>query len=312
MTPDRLPGIVDQPAARPRLRLGVCPDQWGVWFAEDDRQIAWQQTLDEMAFAGFRYLEIGPYGYLPTDPTRLSEQLERRGMTAVAGTVWARLHDADAWPRTEESVRAVAGLLAAVGAEVLVYLPTLYRDDKTGAPTEPRSLDGPAWREYLRGLNRLGPLVRRDYGLRLVLHPHADTHIATTADLERVLAETDPGDLGLCLDTGHVAYAGGDPLALIDSYPDRIDYVHLKAMDPAVVAQAHAEDWPFGEAVARGCSVAPPAGTPQLGPVLEALSALDRDLYVICEQDLYPCDPALPLPNAIAIRDHLAGLGLRP
>jgi inosose dehydratase len=56
--------------------------------------------------------------------------------------------------------------------------------------------------------------------------------------------------------------------------------------------------------------VRPPAGLPDMKDLVAKLTTLDRELYVICEQDLYPCDPALPLPNAIATREFLAECGL--
>ena len=147
----------------------------------------------------------------------------------------------------------------------------------------------------------------------MVLHPHGDSHIETPEDIDRIFQATDPDYVNLCLDTGHIVYGGGDPIAMVKQYADRISYVHIKAFDPDLVKQAHDEDWPFGEAVARGASVTPPAGEPNMQQLVDALADMDKDLYVICEQDLYPADPAFPLPNAIATREYLAsvGLGLR-
>ncbi len=139
---------------------------------------------------------------------------------------------------------------------------------------------------------------------------HGRTHIETPQDIERVLAATDPTYVNLCLDTGHIVYGQGDPVEMIRTYADRVSYVHIKAFDPALVEQAHAEDWPFGEAVARGASVTPPAGEPDMHRLVDALADLDKDLYVIVEQDLYPADPAFPLPNAIATREYRADCGL--
>ena len=69
-----------------KLTIGVCPDQWGVWFPEDDKQIHWETALDEMAEAGFSVMETGPFGYFPTDPKRLQEEMDKRGFRVVAGT----------------------------------------------------------------------------------------------------------------------------------------------------------------------------------------------------------------------------------
>lgn len=293
-----------------KLTVGVCPDQWGVWFPEDPLQIPWEQALDQMAEAGFSIMETGPFGYFPTEPARLAEQMGKRGFKVVAGTGWGVLHRQEAWAATERAFRAIAQTHAAVGAEYVVHLPPMFRDEHTGAFTDVRHLDGDAWDLYVKNANRLGRIMKEDYGLQMVLHPHGDSHIQTRQDIDRIFQATDPSYVGFCLDTGHIVYGLGDVNDLIRTYPDRISYVHIKAMDPALVKQAHDEDWPFVKAVKAGCSVPPPEGEPDMVSLVEALAELDKELYVICEQDMYGCDPSYPLPNAIKVRRYLASIGL--
>jgi inosose dehydratase len=71
----------------PRLRLGSRPDSWGVWFADDLRQTPWRRFLDELAGVGYEWLELGPYGYVPTDPAQLGDELAGRGLRASGGTM---------------------------------------------------------------------------------------------------------------------------------------------------------------------------------------------------------------------------------
>ena len=293
-----------------KLTIGVCPDQWGVWFPEDEKQIPWRTALGEMAEAGFSVMETGPWGYFPKDAKELQSVMDEHGFRVVAGTGWGILHKEEAWAETERTFRAIAETHAAVGAEYMVHLPPLYRDDKTWEFTDERELTGDAWRLYVENANRLGKLLKEDYGLTMVLHPHGDSHIETPEEIARVFEATDPEPVSFCLDTGHIIYGGGDPVTMIDEYPERIGYVHIKAFDPDLTREAHEKDWPFGEAVAKGASVRPPAGLPDMRDLVAKLTTLDKELYVICEQDLYPCDPALPLPNAIATREFLAECGL--
>ncbi len=127
--------------------------------------------------------------------------------------------------------------------------------------------------------------------------------------MERFLAETDPDLVTLCLDTGHIAYCEGDNLKLIQDYPERIGYVHLKQVDPQVMAKVRAEEIGFGEAVKLGAMCEPPQGEPPMAPILDALAALDHvELFAIVEQDLYPCEPDTPLPIATRTLDYLHGL----
>ncbi|MDO4242475.1 MAG: hypothetical protein Q4C85_01695 [Actinomyces sp.] len=104
-------------------------------------------------------------------------------------------------------------------------------------------------------------MLLEDYGLKMVLHPHGDSHIETPEEITR---------------------------------------------------EAHEKDWPFGEAVTKGASVCPPAGLPEMHAFVDALAGLDKEIYCICEQDCYPCDPAFPKPNAINMRTYLAECGLGP
>jgi inosose dehydratase len=236
--------------------------------------------------------------------------MDKRGFRVVAGTGWGILHKPEAWADTEKTFREIAETHAAVGAEYIVHLPPMFRDEKTWDYTDDRVLSTEAWNAYISNADRLGRIMKEDYGLQMVLHPHGDSHIETPADIDRVFQATDPDYVGFCLDTGHIVYGGGDPMELCRKYPERISYVHIKAMDEGLVKQAHDEDWPFGLAVAKGCSVAPPAGAPDMPSLVEALADLDKELYVVCEQDMYPCDPSYPLPNAIQTREYLASVGL--
>lgn len=296
-----------------RLHLGSCPDSWGVWFADDPRQTPWDRFLDELSGVGYEWLELGPYGYLPTDPGRLREELDKRGLKVAGGTMHGHsgLHRPGDFDTIVAATRKVAELTAAVGARHVIFVPVPgYRDDETGAYLEPAELDEEAWRTLVDSTNELGRIVAEDYGLKLQFHPHADSHVETQAQTERFLEETDPRWVNLCLDTGHLAYTRADNVEIIRRFPDRIGYVHIKQMDPAIVEKAEAEDLAFGQAVAMGASCEPPAGLPDIPSVVEALEELDAELFVVVEQDMYPVDFDKPEPVARRTREYLRGVGV--
>ena len=139
-----------------KLTIGVCPDQWGVWFPDDPKQMAPRQAWQEMAEAGFEVIETGPFGYFPTDPKELQKWCDEFGMRVVAGTGWGILHKQEAWETTLRTFRAIAETHAAVGAEYIVHLPPLYRDDKTWEWTDDRVLSDDAWKLYVEHANALG------------------------------------------------------------------------------------------------------------------------------------------------------------
>ncbi|MER7902858.1 MULTISPECIES: sugar phosphate isomerase/epimerase family protein [Streptomyces] len=289
-----------------RIRIGSAPDSWGVWFPDDPQQVPWERFLDEVSEAGYEWIELGPYGYLPTDPARLADETARRNLAVSAGTVFTGMHHGPAvWDRTWEHVAGIAALTRAMGAGHLVVIPSFWRDDKTGEVLEDRTLTPAQWRDLTTQTERLAREVRDRYGLRIVVHPHADTHIDSEENVNRFLDATDPELVSLCLDTGHYAYCGGDSVELIRTYGERIGYLHLKQVDPAVLADVVANEVPFGPAVARGVMCEPPGGVPALEPVLDAARALGTDLFAIVEQDMYPCPPDKPLPIARRTREFL-------
>jgi inosose dehydratase len=291
-------------STRSRLRLGSCPDSWGVWFADDPSQTPWHRFLDELAGAGYRWLELGPYGYLPTDPGRLREEVDRRGLRVSAQAVFGGLHNPDKWDQDLADARGVAELVVAMGGTHVVLLP-----DDVG-PDAPE-LDPDQWRTLMEANSRLGRILKEEYGLQAVFHPHADSLVGTQAQIERFLQDTDPAWVDLCMDTGHIAYYDGDNVELIQLYPDRIGYLHIKQVDPQVLKQVREEHLGFGEAVRRGVMVEPPLGVPEVEPVLEALDRhVDGELFMIGEQDLYPCDPDVPLPIARRTYQYLRELGV--
>jgi inosose dehydratase len=288
------------------ITIGTAPDSWGVWFPSDPEQVPPEVFLREVAEAGYEWIELGPYGYLPSDPTALSEQLEAHGLGVLAGTVFEHLHRPDSWDAVWTQVTDVAALTEAVGGKHIVVIPETWRHHKTGDPVESRELTSEQWKQLATGLDELGRRILDEYGLRVQFHSHADSHVGYQPEIERLLESTNPEWLNLCFDTGHIAYYGGDCLELIKKYPDRIGYLHLKQINPLVVAQVLDKDLSFPEAVRMGAMIEPPMGVPEMPALLDAVSALDRDIEGIIEHDLYPCSPDLPLPIAKRTKAYLS------
>jgi inosose dehydratase len=295
------------------LRLGTAPDSWGVWFAEDPHQVSWRQYLDELPRAGYVWTELGPQGFLPQDPARLRDELDRRGLRVCGGTVFAALHQGkEALQKAVDAFSREARLLTAVGAGYLVHLPEQYTDMHTGAATDAAQLDAEHWTNLISGTNELGRVLREEFGVELVFHPHADTHVDTQERIERFLNDTDPQYVNLCLDTGHIAYCNGDNAEIVRRFPDRVTYVHLKQVDPVVRERVRRENLSLAEAVPLGVMVEPPYGVPAMPTLLAALADLDRDIFCVIEQDLYPVAADVPLPIAARTAGYFVACGLGP
>jgi inosose dehydratase len=296
-----------------QLRLGTAPDSWGVWFPSDPHQVTWDVYLDEIARVGYVYTELGPQGFMPQDPEQLKDELAQRGLTVVGGTVFAGLHKgSEALEKAKREFGQEAKLLSAVGAEYLVHLPEQYTDQHTGEATEGAELDAEQWKNLVTGTDELARYLLEEYGVKLVFHPHADTHVDTQDRIERFLTDTDPEFVNLCLDTGHVSYCEGDNVEIIERFPERITYVHLKSVDPVVRARVIEENLSLADGVKLGVMCEPPYGVPDMPPLLDALGKLDRDIFCVIEQDLYPVTPDIPLPIGARTAGYYVGCGLGP
>jgi inosose dehydratase len=296
----------DNPAG---LRIGTAPDSWGVWFPDDPNQVPWERFLDEVQAAGYHWIELGPFGYLPTDPNRLSDELAKRDLQLSAGTVFTGFHKGDdQWERAWNQALDVAGLVSQLGVEHLVVIPDLWRSDATAQVLESRSLTDEQWTKLAAGHDKLGKALLEQYGIKQQFHSHADSHVGTYKEVERFLAETDVAFTNLCLDTGHFSYYLGDNVKLIEAYPERIGYLHLKQVEPDILADALKNDMPFVEAVARGVMTEPGgAGIPEFAPIIEAVAKIDPNIFAIVEQDMYGCDIDFPFPVAKRTREHIFG-----
>jgi inosose dehydratase len=291
------------------LRIGTAPDSWGVWFPDDPRQTPWNRFLDEVQEAGYSWIELGPYGYLPTDPHQLEDELGKRELSLSAGTMFTAFHkqDSSTWEDAWEQAEKIGSLVSRLGAEHLVVIPALWGPEELSTP-KLRALDEEQWTRMTEGHNRLGKALLEEFGLKQQFHSHAESHIGTYREVERFVNETDPQYANLCLDTGHFAYYGGDNLKLINAYPDRIGYLHLKQVDPDFLFDVLKNGISFVDAVPQGIMTEPPRGIPDFAPIIEAVSGIDPNIFAIVEQDMYPVRSFDdPMPIATRTLKHIFG-----
>jgi inosose dehydratase len=290
-----------------QIRIGTAPDSWGVWFPNDPGQIPWDRFLDEVQASGYHWIELGPFGYLPTDPGRLADELAKRDLKLSAGTVFTGFHKDDGqWERAWAQALDVAGLVSQLGVEHLVVIPDLWRSDSTAEVLESRTLEDQQWSKLAAGHNKLGQALWEEFGIRQQFHSHADSHVGTYREVERFLQETDPRFTNLCLDTGHFAYYLGDNLRLMEEHPERIGYLHLKQVEPDILADTLKSDLPFVDAVALGVMCEPGgSGIPEFAPIIEKAAEINPEMFAIVEQDMYGCAIDYPFPIAQRTREHI-------
>ncbi|HXW16490.1 MAG TPA: TIM barrel protein [Terriglobia bacterium] len=292
------------------IKIGTAPDDWGVWFPSDPKQTPWSRFLDEVVEAGFEWIELGPYGYLPSDITALRQELDRRKLKVCGTFAMSHLEDPAAWPDLEKQVVGGGELLAALGAGYLVLIDDTYSDLFTGQPTRPSRLDPNSWKKLIDTTHRIADIAKARFGLTLVYHPHAETHVEYEDQIETFLEQTDPGRVSLCLDTGHHAYRGGDPVAFMRKHHNRIAYLHLKSIDGDIQRKVTLEKIPFALAVGMDMFCEPAKGMVDFRAFGDVLREVGYDGWAVVEQDMYPAPFDKPLPIAKRTRAYLREIGI--
>jgi len=292
------------------VKVGSAPDSWGVWFPSDSKQTPWQRFMDEVAEAGYEWIELGPYGYLPKDLPTLRAELDRRGLKVSGSFVLAPFEDSSAWLQIEQQARNMGTLLAGVGAQYMVLIDDVYSDLFTGKRTTSAELDESQWKSLVETVHKLADLAYREFRLKVVFHPHAETHIEYESQVEKLLQDTDPDKVSLCLDTGHHAYRGGDPVSFMRKHYRRIPYLHLKSVDRDKQRKVEAEHIPFAIAVGQDMFCEPSAGAVDFIAFRDMLREINFEGFGIVEQDMYPAPFDKPLPIAKRTRAYLREIRL--
>jgi inosose dehydratase len=241
------------PTADAGLQLATGPVCWGVDFADAPGNPAWPDVLDEIGRSGVKWLELGPVGYLPEHEEALRAELEARGLGAVGTFLFEPLHDPAQRELVAAKTRRTCDLVAAGGGGLLVVIDAVSdaRSSSAGRPDDAPRL-GARDREALLETLRVVVAIAHEHEVRPVIHPHAGTFIEFEDEIDAVLSSFEDEELGLCVDTGHSAYAGLDPAKLAATYADRLEHLHLKDVDPEVVRRAVEGSWSFWRASDAG------------------------------------------------------------
>jgi inosose dehydratase len=292
------------------VKVGTAPDNWGVWFPSDPKQIPWERFLDEVVEADYKWIELGPPGYLPFEPALLTSELQKRGLEVTTGFVMHHFEDPALWPIIESELHSVGKVLQHLGAPLLLLIGDTYTDLFTGKPTRPATLDSDQWKRFIHTVHRMATMARDLYGLQTVFHPHGETHVEYEDQIEQFLEDTDPDLISLCFDTGHHAYRGGNVVTFMSKHHKRIPYLHLKSIDGEIRKRVKAEHIPFAKAVAMGLFCEPSQGAVDFLAFRDVLDKVNYEGWAIVEQDMYPAPFDQLLPTAKRTRQYLKQIGI--
>ncbi len=293
------------------IRIGNAPCSWGVEFADDPRNPAWKQVLQENAEAGYTGIELGPVGFMPEDPAILGEALDEYGQTLVGGVVFRPFHDPARWDEVMDGAVRTCRALRAHGAEHLVLIDSISprRAPTAGRADEAEQMDLAEWSAFRERIATVAKMGTEEYGLTVGMHAHAAGFIDFEPELERLLDEVDEGIMKICFDTGHHAYAGFDPVAFMKRHMVRISYVHFKDIDPNVKADVIAKRTGFYDACAQGIFCKLGDGDVDFPAVRQVLLDSGYQGWCTVEQDCDPAGNTSPIDDAKHNRGYLQSIG---
>ena len=268
------------------MRIANAPCSWGILELESTALApSPAQVLDEIAATGYDGTELGDWGFFAADPRQLAEDLERRHLTLAGAFVDVALTDPAAHAAGETTAVKIARLVADTvrlkpdttkeksesrptetsecrSRETSASAPMIVLSDatarvpdrtaKAGRITHLDSLAPAQWDIVAAGAERIATAVRESTGLRTAFHHHCATYVETPEEIAALMQRTSSGVLGLCLDTGHATFGGGDPVMLVDRYGDRIWHVHFKDCSRAIADRARADAWDYVTAIRHG------------------------------------------------------------
>jgi inosose dehydratase len=291
------------------VRIANAPTSWGIEDPGDPVNPPWPRVLDEVAAAGYAGVELGPLGYMPDHPAKLRSELDMRGLELVAGFVFVPLHTPEGVAAGLRLARRTCELLSQAGARHVVIIQgfTPEREREAGRAGAAPGMTDAEWGTLVEGVHELARLAADEYGLLPCFHPHAGTHVEFEAEVERLVASTDPDLVSLCIDTGHCAYAGIDPVDLYRRHAERVAYLHLKDLRPDRLAEGEPS---FEEAVVAGAFCPLGEGVVDFHALQAALAERDYDGWAAVEQDQLPTDTESPARQAAASLRHLRQVGL--
>lgn len=289
-----------------KVKLGIAPIAW----TNDDmpdlgKENTFEQCVSEMALSGFTGSEVG--NKYPKDPEVLKKALELRGVE-ICNQWFSSFLITKPFEEVEAEFRAQLAFLKAMGSKII------------GASEQSHSVQGQMetpvfghkyvmndeeWDQLCTGLNKLGKIAKEEYGISLTFHHHMGTVVQTAEETERLMAGTDPEYVSLLFDSGHFAYCGEDPVAMVTKYVNRIKHVHLKDIRPDVVEKVKADDMSFLAGVRAGAFTIPGDGCVDFPSIFKVLEEADYEGYMVVEAEQDPAK-ANPLEYAIRARKYIA------
>ncbi len=292
-----------------KVHLGITPTGWSN--GDDptidlDPPIRYQQIFSEMALAGFEGSQMS--GKYPQDINDLKNELKLRNLTISEPWVGTLFTVDGKRDQTVQEFKKQMQFMKEMGGTSIVVAElgnAVHQKPVAPIPNRPKFTDK-QWQDMTNGLNNLGAMAKKE-GMQLCYHPHIGTGVEDFADIDRLMANTDPDKVKLLLDTGHLYYAGVNPLAVTQKYAQRIKHVHLKNIRQPVLDASIQKGSSFLQSIRDGVFTVPgdiQEGAIDFDPILKELASAKYEGWLVVEAEQDP-NKTNPLHDALIARSYL-------
>jgi inosose dehydratase len=303
------------------IKISGAPCCWGVDDPKNPYLPPWERVLKEASQAGYKGIELGPYGYIPMDIDRVQAELAKNDLTIIAGTIFDDLVSESNLENLLQQVDDICSLITKLPPspkEKDQKFPTPYlviidwghdeRDYNAGHPDRAPTLPEEDWNRMMRHIRALSERASK-FGVRAVIHPHAGGYIEFEDEIKRLLKDIPYEIAGLCLDTGHLYYSKMDPVQWLKDNKDRLDYIHFKDIDLDVYDQVMGDHIRFFDACAKGVMCPIGQGIIDYNSIHSLLKEINYHGYITIEQERDPRNADTSLRDVKQSVDYLMSVG---
>lgn len=298
------------------IKIANAPCSWGALeFELEGKSLGYQQVLTEMVETGYAGTELGDWGFMPSNPDELKKVLDGKNLQLLGAFVPVALAKEEAHAAGIELALKTAGLMFDAGyknAFIVLANENGSVEERTknaGRITPEMGLSENQWKTFAAGAEKVAKAVKDKYGMRTVFHHHCGGYVETPQEVAKLMELTNPEILGLCLDMGHYAFGGGDPVEALQKYYNRIWHVHFKDFDPKVGQAARENNYDYFKSVEQGVFCELGKGSVDFKSIVKILNEKGYDGWIVVEQDVLP-GMGSPKKCADHNRQYIKSLGL--
>ena len=277
------------------IQIANAPCSWGALeFELEGKSLGFEQVLSEMVETGYSGTELGDWGFMPSNPYELANVLNDKKLQLLGAFVPVAMAIEEAHEAGVELALKTAGLMFDAGYKnAFIVLAdengsVIERTQNAGRIKHEMGLTEEQWIIFASGAEKVAKAVKDKYGMRTVFHHHCGGYVETPREVAKLMKLTNPDLLGLCLDMGHFAFGGGNPVEALEKYFNRIWHIHFKDFDPKVGRDAVENNYDYFKSVEKGVFCELGKGDVDFQSIVNILNEKGFDGWIVVEQDVLP------------------------